>query len=340
MVGMPITRPTLTYGPVELGVGDGSSPREVFAPDQSTVSAQFKVKHEERFDAVVWFLGYAQLAYSGGPGTTVTRLERLTPKPHHDSATGTALSDVYATSVPDVRHHQATGRNSTLYGSNEGSRTEFTKSILTVGYEHVPFEVAEDGVVDADEEWRRYLWVKDVQNTTETLTLPAGSRKYVRDSLPSLGSVPYGKVVQIPITRYLLSWELLPGDLYRVGTTTPTAWQKRVWGWPTDGIKPLIGRVNSHDWLTFKAGTLLLEGVKPIQKRHPTIGLAWTFEVMLAHNPVAGWLNAYYHATTTGTSGWYFVASYPHTWYDVPDVPDDYGLYNVGRIERVFDPTG
>ena len=344
---MPIARPTLTSPyPVELGVTDGSSPRESFSPDASTVGQRFRVKFDERFDSVVWFLGYAQLATSGGPGTTVIRLERLTPKPHYDSSTstGTALPGFYATSVPEVTHHKAAAKNTNLAGAGEGSRARYEESLLAVTYEHVPFAVLEDGAVTAAEEWRRYVWVKDVQVTTETLSLPAGSRRYVEsDGTGPAGvdpsPIPYGKVIYIPITRYLLSWELLPADLYSVGTTTPTAWQKRVFGWPADAIKPLIGRVSSEDWLSWPAGTLLLEGVKPIQKRHPTVGLSWTFEVMYAHNPV-GWLNAYYHATTTGTSGWYFAASYPYTYYAVSAVPDDYGLFNVGEVWRVFDPTG
>lgn len=346
---MPITRPTLTSGyPSERGTGDGSSPRESFSPDASTVSQRFFVPFGERFDAVVWFLGYAQLATSGGPGTTVIRLERLTPKPHYDSSTstGTALPGFYATSVPEITHHKATGKNTNLAGTGEGNRTKFFESELTVTYEHVPFGVLEDGAVTAAEEWRRYLWLKDIQVTTETLSLPAGSRSYVKSDDTVIGPIPYGKVIYIPITRYLLSWELLPPDLYSVGTTTPTAWQKRVFGWPADGIEPLIGRVNSHDWLAFKAGTLLLEGVKPIQKRHPTVGLSWTFEVMLAHNPVAGWLNAYYHSTGTSThaSGWYLaltVSSTETAAFFTPDtLPDDRGLFNTGRIERVFDVTG
>lgn len=344
---MPIARPTLTQKPVEVGI-DGSSPRETFAPDQTQVPARFKVKHSERYSAVVWFLGTAQLARSGGPGTTVIRLERLTPKPHFDSATGTALPGVYATSVPEITQFKATGKNLTLAAAGEGSRTTFAESILTVQHEHVPFAVLEDEVVAAAEEWRRWVWVKDVQHTTETLSLPAGTRQYVKSDGTNFGVIPYGKVVYLPITRYVLSWELLPGDLYAVGTTTPTAWQKRVWGWPPDGIKPLIGRVNSLDWLAFKAGTLLLEGVRPIVRKHPTVGLAWTFEVMLAHNPVAGWLNAYYHRigspAHSNPSGWYLALS-PDTagayaFFTPATLPDDRGLFNAGQIERVFDVTG
>ncbi len=344
---MPISRPTLTTGyPIELGIGDGSSPRESFSPDASTVGARFKVLHDERFDAVVWFLGYARLATSGGPGTTVIRLERLTPKPHYDSATDTALTGFYATAVPEITQYKATGKSAGLVSMGEGSRTKFAKSLLNVNYEHVPFTVAEDGAVTAAEEWRRYVWIKDVTTTLETLSLPAGCRYYVKTDNTEIAPVPYGKVLYIPVTRYVLSWELLPAELYQVGSTTPTAWQKRVWGWPDDMIKPLIGRVNSHDWLAFKKGTLLLEGVKPIVRKHPTIGLAWTFEVTLNHNPVAGWLNAYYHSTGTSThaSGWYQAITKSSTetlvYFDPNSLPDDRGLYNVGRIERVFDVTG
>lgn len=346
---MPIARPTLTAGyPVEVGT-DGSSPRESFAPDQSTVSRQWRVLSAERLTAVPWFVGYAELRRSGGAGSSVIALERLTPQPYYNAAAAegvtpadAAIAGVYATAVPEINPYKATGKNQTLKTAGAGTHARYDEAVLNVQYEHLPFDVLEDALVPAAEEWRRYLWLKDIQVVTETLTLPAGSRKYVRAAGTAVGSIPYGKVIQIPVTRYVLAWELLPHDLYSVGSATPTAWQKRVWGWPADAIKPLVGRVSSHDWLAWPAGTLLLEGVKPIQRRHPTVGLSWTMEVMLAHNAV-GWLNAYYNAGpgAADASGWYFASSGPSYPYHPPaTLPDDIGLYNVGRIEKVFDPTG
>jgi hypothetical protein len=346
---VPLSRPTLTENyPVEVGT-DGSSPRETFAPDQTTAVRRWKVLHDERLMAVPWFVGYAELYRAGGPGTTVTRLERLTPKQYLDASVDegvtpddAAVSGMYAVAVPEITQHKATGKNLSLKSAGEGTHARYSESVLSVQYEHVPFNVLEDSLVPAAEEWRRCVWLKDATHTMETLTLPGGTRRFMSNTGgagTSLGTIPYGTVIYIPITRYVLAWELLPAELYQVGSTTPTAWQKRVWGWPADTIKPLVGRVNSADWLAWPKGELLLESVKPIQRKHPTIGLSWTMEVTYAHNP-KGWLNAYYIATTTGTSGWYYASSYPYSWYDVPNSPDDHGLYNVGQIWRVFDPTG
>lgn len=331
---MPITRPTLTKL-AELGVRDGSSPRESFAPDNSTVTAEFHVNWSERLNAVVYFLGYAQLATSSSP-TAVTRLERLTPMPHPD-----VPGSMFATTCPDSPHHKWAGKRSSLDGA---ARNTFEMTKLRVGYEHVPFVVAEDSEVTATQEWRRFVYPKAVEPKVEPLNLPTGAFEYATEdgAAPDGLAIPYGKTINLQLTRFTLCWASLPAAMYSFGTD-PIAWQKRVWGWPAEDIKPLIGRVNSHDWLAWPAGTLLLENVVPIVRRHPTIGRAWDFDVILVHNPV-GWLNAYYldRTSTSGASrsGWYQAVSAPNQYFDVPDMPDDRGLYNVGRVERVFDPTG
>ena len=107
---MAIDRPAVEYL-YERGSRDGTSFRDSFGPDETNSVAKFFTDWDDRYNAVLAFLGYS--AIERDASNAPVRLNRLTPLRHPDVASAVnGAGHLYATRVPTVTGHKFTTKRS------------------------------------------------------------------------------------------------------------------------------------------------------------------------------------------------------------------------------------
>lgn len=327
---MGLTRPSVGFLR-EGGSADGSSPAEDFAPEDSTAERVVRCPWGQRYDAVVYFLGYSTLA--GGT------LQRLTPQPHPDFP-----GVMYATKASIMGWKFAQNRDA-IDGTKANT---FTKAHVRVGYNQVRYAVKEDygtgsgnDISSATAEYERFTYIDAVEPEAEYLSLPSGNLCYTATDGSSKGPVPVGVGKIIPITAVDIKWVRLPYALYSL--VAASNWQKRIWGDPGTSVKPLIGRINKTQLFNWAPGTALLENVKLEIHTHPTIGFSWdvTFKFKINLNADGkGWNWLYNYGSAASPSGWYFVSDAASPAYFAPgSVLDGKSIYNEGELKDCWNVT-
>jgi len=325
---MAIDRPAVEYL-YERGSRDGTSFRDSFGPDETNSVAKFFTNWDDRYNAVLAFLGYS--AIERDASNDPVRLNRLTPLRHPDIASAVnGAGHLYATRVPSVTGHKFTTKRSSdqLPGAE---LNQFFRAELEVYFEHVPYGVLEDDEIDSPAtEYQRFTSIEGLQPSADYFMLPGGTLMYVKDGggSPTGQRIPFNVGKVMPMLEMKVRWHSLPFDLY--APLDPGPWFERMFG---DGTtRGWIGTVNSDAVFGHAPGTVLFSALDLIPRRLPLIGLAWDVVFTLAidvnrHNFKYYWNTS--GGSSVGASGFYFVGK-DETFYEpgVDAMPDDHSIYD------------
>lgn len=329
-----IVRPTLTFYQ-ERGTRDGSANQTQFGMGANSGTRPVWVDWVDRYKAARAIIGYSQLDRLAG---IIIGLRRLTPLPHPDAETAGSddgPGNMFATRINGIKGYKAlAGTSSTLETAvNAGvKKNVFEKAEIEIMYENPGYQVRTEEEIEnwPEDEYLRMFEVLEPTPSSSYITLPGGCMNYIRESgtdAPHGLPVNYnvGKVFSTMQLKFM--WHRLPYDLFDI--SNQTNWAKRIYGDPDNPDEiPLIGTVNKTAWLSFPAGTLLLENVRPIPVKSPFYYIwEWNFEITWNYNP-RGWNYLYYFSPAGGAgSGTYFVGK-GTTYYAPGSVPDNTSIYN------------
>jgi hypothetical protein len=329
----------------EVGTREHTSPIEVMGPGTNSATRIFRVPYQQRFLAARAILGYSKLEY--GTGGDVTGLRRLTPIPHPDLqpyGSGDGPGNMVATSIRDIKPHRSIGSVISPYDSLVkafATRNVYAEADITVEYSNPGYSASsemdlQEGIVGGWplREAERFTVIQEPTPTSSYITLPGGVLKLA--GVPgSPGGIALAQNVGkiFPTLQFKVLWKRLPDLLFSL--STPTYWQKRIFGDPNVPTQyPLIGTVNKNLWAGFKAGTLLLENVKPIPVTAPFVGL-YEWDIEFTFNlDVKGWNWKYYPIAPNNK--WYFVSN-DGVVYPAGSIPDDVSIYNERDFNLLFD---
>lgn len=335
----PLTRPTITYF-AERGVRDGSSPSEAFTPDGSPSTRKFFVPWAQRFTAATAILGYTQIGYTG---STPDGLRRLLPLRHPD----TSVFPYYwwAAGITKVEGHKFTGKR---VGSDSSTANTFEKAEITVQYEQVNYYMWDESAVVIpgtstpwiwpDDEWARYTSIGEIRTSTDYLQLPGGLLYYCRPSpstdAPHNKPIPFNAGLILPIMEFPVTWKKIPYEIMSPYVDSP--WRDRIWG---DGTNPpYIGTVNKHDFLGYRAGTLLFSGIRLIERKSPFLVPEWDVEFTFAVDPRKWNYKAF--IPPKADTEWLLVVKRNNdntiTHYAEGSIPDNKTLYNERDFTELF----
>jgi hypothetical protein len=315
------------------GVVDGSHPTHSREYGQSTVTRELRCRFDqfERFNC--YMLGASVTYYDEIAGAT--RISRLLPQrdPEVPEFVATKLTSAKGAGGPGIDDPELNYYPSYPYMD------------CTYQFEHVPFEVRADDEIT--EEYQRWLVRLPAQPDVQYLTLPGGVMHFLRKPTdPDPGAMPTGRPVPynigFPHATEIVAykWVRVPYEVW-LGPGSPI-WD-RVHGNIAAGKRPYVGTINSHEILGYAPGTLLFLGVEEELKRDPLgAGFSWDLTFRWQWDGYGHHQKYFFESgtTTSGANGWYLVTRTTNTtWYDVPSLPDDTGIFNVRDHRWLFRPT-
>lgn len=284
--------------------GEGDHIIEEFNPEQPAGPRRYTVEWDERYAAMLVFLGYTKDYTVGG----VKKISRLLP----DSHPAFGQFNWIATALT-IHPYRYTG---TIAQSDFGqSLPNFTRAELTVQYQLVPFHLLDDDEVQEEYgELLRYVtepgFVPGGEITSETnvITFPGGALNFCTadgTTRPAKVAIPYNIGFPETITRKRVLWRRVPQDIW--GPDKPLTQMVKGNG-TTRGY---IGSLNKTEIWGHPPLTLKLEGVEEKLMPDPT-GLAHAWDLTYVFAEAArpfGWTGLYFFETGTGggavASGYY-----------------------------------
>jgi hypothetical protein len=290
--------------------GAGDHVEEDFGPDRSGGPRLFSCAWEERYAAMLFFMGYAQTYTRDG----TTLISRLLPDTHP------AFDKFnWIATTCRIRPYRYEGEiDSADFGQ---PMPRFTRAELEVNYELVPFKLLDDAEVgDIYGELERYITEPgfipggEITSDVSTITFPGGSMNYTtEDGTTSPAGVPIPYNVGFPetITKKRVTWRRVPKDIW--GPDKPLT--QMVKG---DGVtRGYNGAVNLTEIWGHPPLTLKLVGVEEKLLPDPSgLGHAWDITYLFEEKAVpfghlglfyfttdsGGTANGYYQALTTGNT--------------------------------------
>lgn len=339
----PYTRPTITKN-AETGVRDGSSARRTFGPNSTSTTRQLRVNWAQEADAIVRYIGANQVIYSDPTDTdTAVRLNRLTPLT--DPFNGLLYADRVMSKGWQVKKGE--------HGEpSDGSATvTYERSDLEIEYVTHPFKVKTDEEIGYEEgvnpgnELLRYVSIGDARPSTDYISLPQGTMKFIRasgTSEPNGYAIPYNAGLLNTLTEVDITWHRVPADIYDVFAAKPSLWQKRIFGDPDNSpatdlaTTPLLGCVNKTKFLHYPAQTVLLLNCTPLRRFNGYGVLEWDIVFSIAICP-NGWNRRYYPSANVSVAGWYMIGR-GSTYYAPGSgtLPWNYSMYNEKELKDAF----
>lgn len=346
---MPITRPVITKL-AEYDVRNGQSQRATLGLGEVSLTRRFMVKWEETDLVAQHFLGWSRV--SGG------RLERLLPAAHPDDPA------LVATRISlDYGHKFLEGQPAQ---TDQSTKALYAKACITVEYQRPDYTLLEDADTPADEEWRRYTTVADMEATGDSITQPGHTLRLLKPGGTSpLGgtalNVPYNIPKTFVSSRVLFTWKRLPANFvdWWDDSADGQPWLDRVLGDPLAGppVEPYLGCVNKYKLGRFRPGQLMFTRFRVVRKPAPFVTniegpegeLSWQspameqdLEMEFKFVPQTH-LKLYYAdsppisgtRTTAGASGWYYAGA-GTSYYSVESTPDNYSLANVRDLRHLW----
>lgn len=320
----------------ERGVRENGAPVERFEVDSSTAERTFFVEWAHRYDFVKYALGYAEVWNDSGE----LKLSRLVPLKHPE------LDGLYATKVTRIRGHKWTGtknppalppdadaESEPEYQFSESQANVYEHAEITVLYEHVPYVVAADGVIES--ELDRYVSIDSYEVSGEYLTLQGSSFAYLRftgTDPPHNQTIPSNPGKILPGATVNVTWHRLPDDAWGPGSSV----FDRVFS-GTEGDNGTLGKINQDEIFGFPIGSLLLSGVRPMRRKSPLgTGFEWDITFEFTYKPSGhNWL--FYHDRADPTrSGFYFVGQQGGTAQTADALFDGVSIYNAASFADLF----
>ena len=275
---------------------EGDHIKDEMGPDGAGSTRRYSCAWDQRYAAAFMLTGYAS-SYQDGDGKV--RISRLLPDQHPNGSrfnwfcTKVAIDPYCYLGVIDPAD----------FGQ---SVPRFKRAELTATYELLPFSLAEDDSLTADQEYLRYVvkpGLPGAEISTESNYIPmaGGSQNFTTldgTTEPAGVPIPYGIGYTENTSKFKIIFRRVPQDLWGPGTTL----HDRVKGDGTPGNRGYIGSLNLTTFFDMPPLTAKLEGVE--EKQLPDnsgLGYAWDIEYrFLRKNVPYGHLGFLYLASTSG----------------------------------------
>ena len=312
-----------------------------FGPDGAGCTRKFSCKWDERFNAIIWFVGAVKSYVDSGD----TKISRLAPQTDPDVPR-------WVCTKCTIDPYQFTGE---IEGAEEEEDEDaepnpsaypvFDRCDLICVYELVPYEVLSDEATT--DETDRYVTRPgypgaDITTEGSYVGLPGGVLNYVRDDgatgpafKPGGSQIPFPVGFTEPSRKLSIIWHRVPRECWGPGTQL----FNRVIG--IDGQRGYLGALNETTFFGRWSLTQQLVGVEERLLPDPNgLDYAWTLRFLFSDKPVPfGHLGFYYHSTDSTQPGYYQVLR-PNLasggTLDPDAIGDDDSLFHVREMSNVF----
>jgi len=257
---------------------------DVFSLESSEAILVGEIPWDVRFSFIRAVLGYAQLKTTGG--STILSRELPLYHPWYDWMTAHSVS---------LHPFRPDGENLKIDPIDPDYSFPYAGykwAEATIRFKQQPWSFKEDYEVTPATEYNRYCYDPERSSSLEILSQQGVFLKYAEG--PSSGSASKAELAnQIYKESFMYKWMHVPRDWILSGDTGNVGYQAKK-------ITPRIGTVNDAEFLGFKAGTLLLQGVQFERFLWPlrTVGdSAYGYNVTFqfsAFDPPKGVVSSYY----------------------------------------------
>lgn len=322
-----------------LGVGsEHDHITEEFGPDRSGGPRRFSCKWEERYAALVYFLGYSDVYTDSG----TKKLTRLMPMIHHY---GSKFNWIAVSARTTGWRYMGV-----IDDADFGEPVpQFERAIIEIDMQLVPFKLFDDAELGEDGELERYVTYPghapggEIASETNYVQMPATFLNYATPSgtgNPSGVPIPFNIGLPETISKFKTTWHRVPEQCWGKGSDL----YDMVYG---DGVtRGYIGALNKTSLFGYRPLTLQLENVEARLLPDPTgLGHSWDLiHVWKAKQVPHGHLGFLYlnPSDPTNLNGYYqaLAVNAGQTELDVPDIGDFDSAFHVREMRNLWMPGG
>jgi hypothetical protein len=255
---------------------------------------------------------------------------------------GVQYNDFGAVKIEEAKGHVFTFDDTT---SNPYPIPNYTKFRVRVLFQQFPFYLANDDQITSESQ--RYLQQLPSQSQVDYLSLAGSVGRYVNYPGQPVGNpgtliIPYGTGFPIASTVISYKWIRLPYAAWGVNSLLYST----IYGDQVAGATPLVGTVNSNDFLGYPPGVLLMLAPEEELVIDQASGLSWN----LTYKFLVKWQgHNFFYFFPSGSAagngaGWYFANISPSTspfynqFYTPATLPDGVSYFNARNFNVIWQP--